>query len=173
MPRWILPLLILLLPLLGVAQAQTTNAICVVVFDDDNGNTIQDPGEIPLAGITVTVALENELIIRSHITTTEPRPHCFEGLADGNYILTFVESPNHRPMMQNTTALSLANGQPVQVKFAAIPQTPFEDQTVSSSTAQSTQLSLTSRLLLGGIGAIFSAMLMIGLGGVIGAILYR
>jgi hypothetical protein len=171
MKRIQLALLMLILSLQAVpwpAQAQeappTGNAICVLAYEDANANAVRDASEIPLPGITITLAVEGEVVIRSTITTTDTRRYCFDGLPDGFYILTFADGPTHRKTTTNRAELTLSNNMRATAEFGAVSLSPFEDLPDAASTTASDSLPTASRIILAIAGALLVLVLMAGLG---------
>lgn len=150
-----------------VAHAQETsltgNAICVLTFEDANANRVRDASEVPLAGITITLKVEG-VIIRSAITTDENRRYCFDGLPDGDYILTFVDAPTHSKTTGNEAALPLSDNTRKTAEFGAVKVSPFEQVANQQVTDATDTLSTANRIILGVIGAVIVLVLMMGLG---------
>jgi len=63
----------------------TTGTICVLAFNDLNGNSLRDAGEPLIAGATITVTGPGGAIIAVYTTDGVHEPKCFSGLALGNY----------------------------------------------------------------------------------------
>ena len=57
-----------------------------VVFNDTNGNGIQDPGEIGVAGVTVNLLDSAEQVLQSVVTTADGL-YTFHHLASGTYLV--------------------------------------------------------------------------------------
>lgn len=68
--------------------------ICVVAFRDANGNTVRDPEERFLAGVTVRLRHEDSGAFVTWTTDGANDPDfCWAGLADGRYTLRLLELP--------------------------------------------------------------------------------
>ena len=63
-----------------------------IVFEDTNGNGIQDGGEPGVNGVTVNLLDENGVQIAT--TETVNGAYSFSGLPPGNYIVEFIAPPN-------------------------------------------------------------------------------
>jgi SdrD B-like domain len=148
----------------ATAQDSNTGAICVLTFEDSNENGTRDEGEVPLAGIAVNIAVQNDVIIRNHITTSEDSPYCFNDLSNGTYTLSFADSPNHRATLQNSTEVTL-EGDTIRTEFGAVSLPPFAE-----SVQTDPPLETGSRLLVALLGALLVMLFMAALGGVIAAI---
>jgi len=70
-----------------------TGELMGTAFNDENGNGIQDPGEVGLAGITVRLQDCNGLIIAT-TTTDNNGDYSFTGLLANSYQIVFDESTN-------------------------------------------------------------------------------
>lgn len=162
--------LILLLVVMGAALpsvvAQTEgSSICVVAFADVNENSIRDTTELPFPGIHIALAVQEQVIVQSHITTSEVEPHCFEGLPAGTYTLFFSESSNHRPTTKNEAVFELDGIQRLRVEFGAVESDPFQEEAERAPV----EVKAVSRLAVGAIAAFITIATMTGLGLVIAA----
>jgi hypothetical protein len=68
----------------AVANVQTTGTICVMGYDDKNGNGIREPAESKLAGMTFTVSTATGPVA-NYTTDGVAEPHCFAQLQAGSY----------------------------------------------------------------------------------------
>lgn len=167
---WMLIVMVLSWGLPTIAQAQTTGEICVVAYEDTNENSSRDPSEVPLSGILVTIA-RDDIIVQNHLTTDETRPYCFVGLPGGQYTVTFEDSLNHRPTMQNSVSVALEPPQRLSLEFAAVQVSAFETDEASPTTDE--ELSRGQRLILATLSALVVMVLMSGFGIMIGSFLWR
>lgn len=171
-------LLILLAVVVPALHAQdgNTSAVCVLAYEDSNENSARDSGEVPLPGINVNLAVETDVIVQSYITTQEPSPHCFEGLAPGDYNLYFDDSANHRATTQNSTQFTLGGSQRVRIEFGAVSESallaPDSPEAIEQANSNGGQLETTYRLLVAAMGSIFVMIFMFGFGIVIASIIY-
>lgn len=69
-----------------IDPAENTASICVTLFEDANGNRIQDGGEDVLAGGSLLLT-QNGQPAGNHTTDSQPDPFCFDGLAAGSYVV--------------------------------------------------------------------------------------
>lgn len=79
----------------GIDSVNALGAIQGTVFNDLNGNGVQEVGEPPLSGVTVNLfdAATNTLIAT---TTTDPSGgYSFTNLVPGNYIVDEVNPPGY------------------------------------------------------------------------------
>lgn len=97
----------------------STGEICVLLFEDVNGNGRLEDGEPALAGGQISIAdasgaLAGELSTQSLDLEVEPFGHCFEDLASGAYNVSAAVPPGYNP----TTGLNLpVNLEPGDVKY--------------------------------------------------------
>ena len=100
--------------------------ICVNAFADANANGQDDANEGAMAGVTFTVAHEDQVIGTG--VSTGPQPICFEDLDPGDYEVAQTV-PNTLQMTTGATAnVTLTEGQTLEVKFGSR-QRPVEEVT--------------------------------------------
>lgn len=155
------------LPLSAQDAAPTGTGICIRSFEDRNGNAVLDTDEPPLPGISVNLATADDVIIATHITGNQTDPYCFQNLNPGTYTVIFADSANHTATTQNRGTLDLSAGQQPRVSFGAQPQEPLPLLDAAPTSDSGTQISTSSRILLGLLGAVIVMVFMIGLGAVI------
>ena len=175
-PGLLVGVILLLMPLRVMAQdsgSTNTSSVCVLAFEDNNENGVRDAGEIPLPGISVHLAVNTDVIVRTHITTADNRHYCFENLENNIYNLYFAESVNHRATTESSAAVQLENSQRFRVEFGAISQSPFRDA-ADAATEEDTseELDTSTRLIFAAVGAILVMLFMFGLGIIVASILY-
>ncbi|MBM3135716.1 MAG: hypothetical protein FJZ89_10650 [Chloroflexi bacterium] len=94
----------------------TTGSICVVVYDDANGNGRRDPGEGLIAGAKLTLRDSGGAVVATY-TTTGAEPYCFSGLAPGNYIVTEQNPPGYVSTTPDIWGAWLLAGSVVKTEF--------------------------------------------------------
>jgi hypothetical protein len=160
------------------AQDDVTAAVCVLAYEDLNENSERDSGEVSLPGISVNLAVDTDVIVRTFITTQENRPHCFENLTPGtSYTLYFDDSANHRATTRNVSdPFSLDAGARVRVEFGAVSESallaPDSPEAIEQASSGGGQLETTSRLLIAALGSVVVMIFMFGFGVVIASIIY-
>lgn len=171
---WISLIILSFYPVLTVNAQSSPDAICVLAYEDGNMNGQRDSGELPLPGISVNLAVQNDVIIATHITTSDNSSYCFQNLAPDTYTLTFEDSLNHKATTQNRTPpIQLSSGQSVRVDFGAVPVDPVRSQEEAAQNPEETdKLDSTTRLMLALLGAVIAMIFMIGFGAVLVSVLY-
>ncbi len=80
----------------GIVQTTGTNATASLgdrVWNDDNNNGIQDPGEQGVQGVTVTLYAANGTTVLATTTTDALGNYIFTGLNQGDYVVGFSNLP--------------------------------------------------------------------------------
>ena len=93
-----------------------TGAICVVTFEDHNGNGVQDPADGRLSGALITVSDERG-IVAEYLTTGFDEPYCFRGLPPGHYFVSEVNPGGYRSTTHDDWAVSVVGVAGVHVAF--------------------------------------------------------
>ena len=76
----------------GTGTSPSDGVIGDMVWLDNDGDGIQDVGEDPLAGVTVTLYDDNDASMGSMVSGSDGS-YSFTGLPSGNYYLTFTNPP--------------------------------------------------------------------------------
>ena len=176
MYRWLmLGLLGIMILAQGVPAWAQENAICTLAFQDLNRNGVRDADEGSLAGISVNLAVDTDLIIATHVTTESNEAHCFENLTPGIYNISFADSPNHLATTQNSAAMEISIGQRIRIEFGAVAQQAIltePDSSEAPSSIDTQPLDTSTRILLALIGAFVVVVFMFGIGAIIISIRY-
>ena len=84
----------LMFPLQVAADADRLELMCPppssigdTVYCDSDGNGAQDPGELGISGVTVTLSLPDDTLVDSTTTDADGK-YLFSGLAAGQYVVT-------------------------------------------------------------------------------------
>jgi len=91
-----------------------TGTICVVVFEDHNGNGVQDPADGRLADAFITVSDERG-VVAEYLTNGFDEPHCFRGLPPGNYFISEVNPGGCRSTTHDDWGVSVVDVPEVHV----------------------------------------------------------
>ena len=159
-----------------------TTEICVLLFEDVNGNALREETELGLAGgaISVTNSLGGYSQTRDSISeidleTEEPAYICFGGIPDGleelpeceklpegKYTVSAAIPDGYNPTIDLSYSIVVNAGDRAFVAFGAQSQaSTLEDPTVDEGNGQSALLGIIGAvLLLGGAGLGWYAMRM-------------
>jgi hypothetical protein len=151
----------------SINPVSTQAQVCVLLFDDENQNRIQEPGEVLLSGGTITLALGSENV-GSYTTDGVDEPHCFEALDAGDYVALVsapegygLTTPDQLRLQANPgPAINIAFGAAQGVQPAVIPavdvggvaEETVQQENVSSSLFD--QLLANSGLIVFGLAAV-------------------
>lgn len=102
----------------AIDPASTTGAVCVLLFDDQNQNRIQEPGETALAGGTINLSQAGQPV-ESIQTDTAPDPHCFANLSMGDYVAVASVPNGYGLTTANQFRVQLSPGATINVSFGA------------------------------------------------------
>ncbi len=93
-----------------------TGAICVVVFEDHDGNGVQDPADGRLGSALITVS-DAQGVVAEYVTTGFDEPHCFKGLSPGHYFVSEVNPGGYRSTTYDDWGVSVVDVTEVHVAF--------------------------------------------------------
>ncbi|HSM23462.1 MAG TPA: LysM peptidoglycan-binding domain-containing protein [Anaerolineaceae bacterium] len=97
-----------------------TGDICVLLFEDINGNTLIDDNtvELPLAGgeVSITDRMGQVNLTES---TNNMEELCFTELDEGEYTISVAIPSGYNPTMRNSATLKLNAGETVRIDFGA------------------------------------------------------
>ena len=170
--RWISLLAIVLVLLMespsfggmdvAVAQAappayQANGQICVLAFDDQNGNGVRDSDEALLSGIGFTL-VDSSGVKGSYSTDGNTEPYCFGNLAPGAYTVQARGPANVEVTTVGQWAIGLSSGAQFDVAYgirrsgdAGASNKP------GTSSSSGSGPSALGRIALGGLGVIILA----------------
>jgi len=161
--RWFSGLAIVLAVLIAATAAsaaplsQGTSQVCVLAFEDKNGNGVRDNNEPLLSGVGFILADTNG-IKGSYTSDGSSEPYCFGKLDPGSYTVR-AKAPANFESTTGGQAFSLAIGAQYDAVYGAkrlggeasssgnAPGSP-------ASTSSSSGTSTLGRVVLGGLGVI-------------------
>ncbi len=137
-----------------------TGEICVLLFEDTNGNGRLEDGEQALAGGQISVAdasgaLAGEVSTESLDLELNPGGHCFEELASGAYNVSAAVPPGYNPTTGLNLPVSLEAGDVKYLQFGAQASSSAGGGGAGEAGARSTLLGAIGVLMLvaaGGLG---------------------
>jgi hypothetical protein len=103
------------------AVAATGGELCVVLFEDVNGNGVQDANEMPLPGGLLTVLdATTGAPVQSYTTQPGEVVHCFQNIPGGRYTVAAAPPAGYNPTTANTTgAIEVQPGLRADIPFGA------------------------------------------------------
>ncbi len=140
--------------------------ICILLFDDVNGDAIRQEAELPIAGGEVSLSNRSGSISRTG-STGGIEPVCYEELGEGNYVITMGIPDGYNPTTVTSYSLTLNAGDETYLDFGAqlnsqaLAELPVES---GGESPRSPLLGIIgAALLLSGVGlAIFARRLLKG-----------
>ena len=141
-----------------VAQ-QGTGQICVLAFDDQNGNGVRDADEPLRSGVGFTLADENG-VKGSYKSDGNSEPYCFGSLAAGAYTVQARGTSGLDVTTPGQWAISLANGAQFDVMYGARQSEGAAKPAANNTSATPTSgsgMSTLGRIVLGVLGLVVLA----------------
>ncbi len=125
--------------------------LCVLLYDDENGNGLYDDWESPLAGGAVSVTTRVGSVSLTEQTAADDFI-CFQDLTEGEYIITMAVPKDYNPTTAPNVTLTLRAGDTTYVTFGAQQAEPAST-TTQPDRGKSPLLGILGGLFLaGGIG---------------------
>ncbi|MFZ5918140.1 MAG: SdrD B-like domain-containing protein [Chloroflexota bacterium] len=93
-----------------------TGTVCALVFEDQNGNGIQDPADGRLSGASITLS-DGRGVVDRYVTNGFDEPHCFQGLAPGQYFVSEVNPGGYQSTTHDDWAVSVVGMERIHVLF--------------------------------------------------------
>ena len=139
-----------------------TTEICVLLYDDANGDALRQTTELGIAGGAVSVSNTAGTFSETKATisevdpdTLEPVQTCFTDVPEGEYNISLAVPENYNPTMEMTYTLDVKAGDRAFIPFGAQPktETASQDAPANSGGGPSPIFGiLGGLLLLGGLG---------------------
>jgi hypothetical protein len=130
--------------------------VCVLVFDDANGNALRQASEAAIAGAAISLTSDDGTYSQSLTSVINPDATaypgmCFNNVPPGNYTVSVAAPDGYNPTMNMTSKLVVDPGDLITVNFGA--QSKSVDTGSPAGNGPSPLLGLIgAALLLGGIG---------------------
>jgi len=144
---------------------QGFGTLCVLLYDDRNGDSIRQEEEPSIPGGAISISNRSGTVSDTASTVAGTDPHCFEALQEGDYTITVGVPEGYNPTTATTYALELKAGDETFLGFGAQVNTAAElEEPAQEAGGQSILLGLIGGLfLLAGVGlAVFGTRLMRG-----------
>lgn len=106
-------------------QAPGTGMICLLLFDDVNGDALRQETEFGIAGGAASVSERTGLASRTGTTLAEvdadgaPVPVCFEELPLGEYTISVAAPQGYNPTTAQSATIQLSPGDATTLNFGA------------------------------------------------------
>ena len=101
-----------------IDPANTGASVCVIFFEDVNGNRLQDGSEAPLAGGDILLTLDGTPA-GQHETEAVPDPFCFDNLTSGSYTAQAAPPDGYGLTTPNQLRVQVYPGAQINVIFGA------------------------------------------------------
>ena len=139
-----------------------TGDICVLLFNDINGNALldDDSNEAPLAGGAINIS-DRDGKVSLNGNTNNLEAVCFEEQAEGTYTISIAVPEGYNPTMLTSTQINITAGNTIVVDFGA--QISSSGEEIISETPAGQNRSpflgiLGVFVLIGGVGAAIYAI---------------
>jgi len=134
-----------------------TTEVCVLLFNDENGDALRQETEIAVAGGAVSLTENNGEYSASLDTTINPDPTayqgiCFTDIPEGNYNITVAIPDNYNPTMELNYSLDVNAGDIAFVDFGVQSKDVVVDPAANPNDAANTK---STSPLLGIFGVLF------------------
>ncbi len=133
-----------------------TAQICVLVYDDINGDGLRQASEGAIAGAAISLTSPNGNYSQTLTSVINPdstayQGMCFTNVAPGAYSVSAAAPDGYNPTMNMTSSFTVKAGDVVDVNFGAQPKAATEATTPSKGPSPLLGV-IGAALLLGGIG---------------------
>ncbi len=107
--------------------------ICTNAFADNNGNGQRDADEGYMAGITFTVA-QNDQVVGQGVSTGSSTPVCFENLEPGTYLVAQQLPRNLELTTAPNATVDVTAGSTISLEFGSRPKSDLDGEEVAGVT---------------------------------------
>ncbi|MEN4010427.1 MAG: SdrD B-like domain-containing protein [Chloroflexota bacterium] len=138
-----------------------TGQVCIVLFDDRNGNALAEDGEAAIPGGAISLSDRLGRVSRTGETSeSTDNPTCFEELEEGDYNISVAIPQGYNPTTQMNYALKVSAGDNSLIDFGA-QQSAQAAPTPAAQSARSPLLAVIGGIiLLAGAGLAVYARLL-------------
>lgn len=92
--------------------------LCLLAFDDANGNGLYEGGESKRASVAFTVYSEQAVLL-NYVTDGESEPHCVTNLPPGAYTITRSRTSDERLTTPGERGILINSGAMVEMQFGS------------------------------------------------------
>lgn len=139
--------------------------LCILLFDDHNGDSIRQEEEPSIPGGAVSLTNRTGSVSLETTTTTNPEHYCFEEIPEGDYNISVAVPSGYNATTSTNQALPLNAGDKTYIDFGAQANSEtLSEAPMPSGDGRSPLLGIVGGLfLLSGAGlALFAGRLMKG-----------
>lgn len=125
--------------------------VCVLLFEDINGNSIPDGNEIPLAGGAISITdRDGKTSLTNQTLATDPV--CFTAIAEGEYNISVAVPEGYNPTTLLNYPLKLRGGDKSTIDFGAQPGSKIANPSPVDGEKSPILGIVGGLLILGGVG---------------------
>jgi hypothetical protein len=103
----------------ALAQSQQSGAVCVIVFQDANQNSVRDPGEEAVTDVNVSLMVDSNVVVANYVAN-QREPFCFNDLVPRQYTLS-LSSPFYQALDPAPVTFVLGSGGRYTHEFGVVP----------------------------------------------------
>ncbi len=96
-------------------------SLCVLAYDDRNGNRVRDPGE-PLLPYAVFTLSDAQHVVETYSTNGLNEPYCFKELKPSVYFVSEMNPPGYESTTFDSWGVSMQNGAMINIEFGDVTQ---------------------------------------------------
>lgn len=98
---------------------QGTAIVCVLLFNDINGDSLREESEVSIAGGAVSITERTGLYSDSTTTIDGAEPYCFENVPEGDYNISVGIPEGYNPTTTFNVAIQINSGDETFLNFGA------------------------------------------------------
>ena len=106
-------------PGITTPQVEGFGIICVLLYDDINGDSVRQPEELSLANGAISLVNNIGTFNQTSMTTSGPDPICFNDIPEGGYNLSVAVPDGYNPTTVTNTPIKLVAGDQTTMNFGA------------------------------------------------------
>jgi hypothetical protein len=103
-------------PIPTITPTPATGSVCVLAYDDRNGNAIRDRGEPLLSDAVVTLS-DAQGTVGTYSSNGLNEPFCFVGLQAEAYFVSEMNPPGYESTNRDSWSIALYNGARLNIEF--------------------------------------------------------